>query len=400
VEVDCFRTTRNAVILLSFGSLCPLLSQPAPAAGPSNPKVLEEGILPGSIRIRGSGLSLKLGGYVKLDFIQDFDPIGNIYQFKTDSIPVRPGPNDGEGGQTTLHARETRFLVDLRGDGSKFRAYFEGDFYGDGNTFRIRHAYGQFGNLLAGQDWSTFQDISTRPRTLDYEGPDGEVFIRQAQVRWTQALSKDWKFAVAAEEPGSQFAVPDGLSGTPRNNVPDIPGFLRFDRPRGHFQVAGILRQIRFDGVGDSADRTTRGWGFNSTFRFNTAGKNALMGQFAFGNGLGRYIESMSGQNVDAAVRDGGLKALPIRTFLAAYEHHWTPRLQSTFAAATARVSLDAAQPASTLRITRDIRGNLIWSMYRMVDLGAEMMFGRREDLDGRFGTAVRLQFAAIFKFN
>jgi hypothetical protein len=366
------------------------------------PHVLEEGVIPGSIKLPGSDLSLKIGGYAKVDFIQDFDPIGNAYQFKTDTIPVPAASGNGQGGQTTIHARETRFNFDVQGKTpkGKVRAFFEGDFYGDGNSFRIRHAYGEFGNLLGGQTWTTFMDISARPRSLDYEGPDAEVFVRQAMLRWTQPLSKHWKFAVAVEQSGSQFAVPSSLTGSARNNAPDVPAFLRYEHGRGHFQVASILRQIRFDGVGASPDVSTTGWGVNSTFRVNTVGKSGVMGSFAFGNGLGRYIESMNAQNVDAVFRGNELKALPARAAVVGYEQHWNAHWQSNIAYSYASTSSDATQPATTIRMTRDVRGNLIWSPYKMVDIGGELLYGTRENRDGARGTALRLQFSMILYFN
>lgn len=378
--------------------------QSTPSQSPAKPpKYLEEGLIPNSIRLPGTDLSLKIGGYVKLDFIQDFQSIGNRFQFKTDTIPVRGATAAGLSGQTTLHARETRLLFDLSGQSNRhrYRAYFEGDFYGDNNSLRIRHAYGEFGNLLGGQTWSTFMDITARPRPIDYEGPDAEVFVRQAMLRWTQAISPRWKFAIAAEESSSQFAIPAALAGEARSRLPDFPAFLRYEQPRGHFQVATILRQLRFDGIEGQPDAATLGWGVNSTFRLNTQGKSGFMGQAAFGSGIGRYIESMAGQNVDAVFRPGNrLYAIPARALVLGYEQHWNPKLFSSFALATTSVSPDASQPASTIRRTRDTRASLIYSPYRLFELGGELMWGRRDNFNGAAGQAWRFQFALIYYLN
>lgn len=395
-------TQRFFAVMLFLPALHPAASAQESKPAPKKPNVLEEGIIPGSIRLPGTDLSLKIGGYVKVDFIQDFDPIGNVYQFKTDTIPVKPSSGNSQGGQSTIHARETRFNFDLQGKTpkGKFRAFFEGDFYGDNNTFRIRHAFGEFGNLLGGQTWTTFQDISARPRSLDYEGPDGEIFVRQAMIRWTQPLADHWKLALAVEQSGSQFAVPGGMTGAARNNTPDFPVSLRYERPRGHLQFAGIVRQLRFDGTGASGDVSATGLGLNSTFMLNTIGKSGLMGQFVFGNGLGRYIESMAGQNVDAVFRGSTLKALPARAAVLGYTQHWNPHWQSNFAGAIASTSTDASQPAGTIRQTRDIRGNLIWSPFKMVEIGGELLYGTRINRDGSKGDALRFQFSMIFNFN
>ena len=49
----------------------------APQAGP---KVVEEGLFPKSFKIPGTDLSLAVGGYVKVDFIQDFSSIGDAFE--------------------------------------------------------------------------------------------------------------------------------------------------------------------------------------------------------------------------------------------------------------------------------------------------------------------------------
>lgn len=399
-------TTREVKVTPASASLpvppAPSVSDQNGDDKPKAGKFLEEGIMPGSIKIPGTDLSVKFGGYVKLDFIQDFDGLGNLSQFKTDTIPVSGTPNADQSGITTIQARETRFNMDLRGDTprGRFRAFVEGDFYGDGNAFRLRHAFGEFGNLLAGQTWTTFMDISARHRTLDYEGPDAEVFVRQAMIRWTQPLSHRWKLALAVESPGSQFVVPSGLHGSARSNLPDFPAFLRYEDGRGHFQVASILRQIRFDGVQGSPDVSTLGWGVNTTFRFRTTERDSIAGQFVFGSGIGRYIESMAGQNVDAVFRGTQLKALPVRGYVIGYEHHWTRTLQSNLAFAFADLTTDAFQPTSTIKRTQDARINLIWSPFRLVDLGGEFIWGRRDNKDGAHGDARRLQISMIYNFN
>jgi hypothetical protein len=135
--------------------------QPIAQAGP---KVVEEGLFPKSIKIPGTDLSLGSGGYVKVDFIQDFSGIGDAYEFKTNSIPVEGSAAADQGGRTTIHARETRFNLDLRSNGTgrhHFRAFVEGDFFGDNHAFRMRHAYGdparatsRSGRIVSGRPWS------------------------------------------------------------------------------------------------------------------------------------------------------------------------------------------------------------------------------------------------------
>lgn len=376
----------------------------ASAAKQDGPKFVEQGIIPHSFKIPGTDLSMKIGGYIKADFIQDFDGIGNRSQFATNTIPIDGTPNADLGAGTNIQARESRVTLEIAGteDRRKFRVYVEGDFYGgDGNSFRLRQAYGEYGNFLAGQTWTTFMDLDSRPRTLDYEGPDGEIFVRQAMLRWTQQISRNWKFAVAAEEPTVQIGTPAGFTGSARGNMPDFTGFLRYHHKRVQLHFGGLVRNLRFDGTGSTPDDSTTGWGVNSAYKVATWGKDYVMGQFAFGSGISRYIESMAGQNVDALFGGGNqLVAVPARSVVFGYERHWTPTLMSAFAYSISDISRNSGFGGSVIKRTQDARVNLIWTPFRLVDLGVEYMFGRRDNQNGSHGDASRLQFSTIYRFN
>ncbi len=371
-------------------------AEPAATAG-------EKGIIPKAIAIPGTDLTLTIGGYAKVDFIQDFSGIGNAFDFQTNSIPAEGTSAAEESGRTTIHARETRVNMDLRSHSgaTKFRVFVEGDFYGDGNAFRLRHAYGELGGLLGGQTWSTFQDISARPLTIDFEGPDGEVFVRQAMIRYTRVFSPNWTWAVAVENPSPQFAVPSGVQGVARSSAPDVPTYVRYQTKRGHFQVAGILRQLRFDAGPGFADVSKTGWGVNATFAVKTIGQDELQGMYAFGDGVARYIESLGGQNVDAVLTaDGELTTLRSRALVVGYTHHWLKNLRSGLSYSFADVDGISTEAGSTIDGTSDVRGNLIWTPYHLVDIGGEVLWGQRDNQNGTSGDAWRGQFAMIFHFN
>lgn len=365
--------------------------------------MVEEGLFPKSIAIPGTDLSLAIGGYVKVDFIQDASGIGDAYEFKTNSIPVEGSAAADQSGRTTIHARETRFNLDLRSNGTgtrHFRAFVEGDFFGDGNAFRMRHAYGEFGPLLGGQTWSTFQDISARGLTIDFEGPDGEVFVRQAMLRFTHRFDANWSMAVAVENPTPQFAVPGTLTGSARAAMPDIPAFVRYQRGAGHVQVAGLIRQLRFDGTGESDDATTVGWGVNATFAV-PVGADQVLGQFAIGEGAARYIEALSGQNLDAVLLpSGSIEGVRTQAGNLSYIHRWTPALKSGVSFSASFVGDNAALSSTQIDRLMDLRGNLIWTPYRLVDIGGEVLWGERRNRDGASGDALRFQFAVIYRLS
>lgn len=174
----------------------------------------------------GENVAMKIGGYVKADFIYDFDPIDSTDFFDPTSIPVGAIP----WTNTRFHARQTRMSLDTRwvADENPVRVFVEGDFYGDDNSFRMRHAYGEVGSLLVGQTWTTFTDVNAAPATLDFEGSVSNVNRRQAQVRWTQqVLHEDLKLALAAENTQFDVVPPAGITGESRTPSPDLVTRLR-----------------------------------------------------------------------------------------------------------------------------------------------------------------------------
>jgi hypothetical protein len=106
--------------------------------------------------------------------------------------------------------------------------FVEGDFFGSGNGYRLRHAYGEVGSLLVRQTWTTFTDIAAAPATLDFEGSVFSFNRRPAMVRWTKpVLHEDLTLAIAAED--TQFIVvpPVGITGDARSPSPDLVARLR-----------------------------------------------------------------------------------------------------------------------------------------------------------------------------
>ena len=145
---------------------------------------------PGFFRLPGTSTFLKIGGYFKTDFIYDGKPAGNTDSFIPSSFPTgAPGVNN-----TTVSIRPTRMNLDFRvpvkalGD---VRFFVEADLFGSNSTTpRLRHAYTQVKNFLIGQTFSNFQDPDAGPDTLDFQGPNAMVAIRNPQIRYSAKLGE------------------------------------------------------------------------------------------------------------------------------------------------------------------------------------------------------------------
>ena len=209
----------------------------------------------GGLILFGEDVAMKIGGYVKADFIYDFDPIDSTDFFDTTDIPIGAPARTN----TRFHARQTRLSLDTRwaADHYPVRMFVEGDFFGDNNSFRLRQAYGEVGSLLVGQTWTTFTDMAAFPATLDFEGSVSSVNRRQAMIRWTQqVLHEDLTLALAAENPQFDIVPPPGITGDSRTPSPDLIARTASQQRVG--AVSNRLSCIGLAAFNQRADRSLR----------------------------------------------------------------------------------------------------------------------------------------------
>lgn len=335
----------------------------------------------------------KPGGRIKLDVIRDFDAITSEDSFDVRTIVIP----ETDSSNSQLHARETRLTLDMRGpvEGSELRMYVETDFYGSGNVFRLRHAYGSYKGLLAGQTWSTFVDDGNFPNTIDFESPMAFPSIRQAQARFTQSFGGQGSWSVAVEDNKSLIESPTGQPGKAEYAMPDLVGRVRFGGTRGHVFVSGFLGKARFrPETGEDDDVTL--WGSLLSGRFKTFGSDYAYAQLTFGEGVGRYRGGLT------AVPDtnGELQPVGLTALMGGYEHYWSSRFTSNVVYSAA-ISADETYYADTFNkeLNYGAINLLYWFLPNRAWAGVEYLYGRREIVTGDSATANRVQFAVRFNF-
>jgi hypothetical protein len=357
----------------------------------------------GFFRLPGTQTILKIGGYFKTDFIYDLKPAGNTDSFIPSSIPI---PSPVTVNNSTVSVRPTRLSLDFRVPRAKVgevRFYVEADLFGTNSTTpRLRHAYAQAKNFLIGQTFSNFMDPDGFPDTLDFQGPNGMVSIRNPQLRYGFALSQSTTLYISVEKASSDiaFKTPE-FSAQPNAPSPDGTIRLRQEFERGHFQVAGLFRSIAAflpDGRTDSIF----GWGVNVSTGFKTLGKDNLIFAVAAGHGISRYLQDTSGLGIDAevaSVTNPHLQATPAVGVEAAYQHYWKKALRSSAIYSYAAVNdTDLAAP-STYNHSTYTGTNLIWNPYGSLNVGAEFLYGWVMRQDGQKANAPRIQFSAKYSF-
>ncbi len=353
----------------------------------------------GGLIIFGKNVAMKIGGTVKADFIYDFYPIDSTDSFVTTSIPVGAAPRTN----ARYHARQTRMSSDTRwkADERNIRIFVEGDFFSDGDRFRLRHAYGESGPLLVGRTWTTFTDVAAAPSTLDFEGSVSSVNRRQAQARWTQSIfgHDDLTYALSVEDARFIIELPPGVSAEPRKPSPDFVARVRIEKDWGRFQIANLYRVVGVQPTGNSipllgADmRTAPAWGFNFTGVVLLSQSTKSYFQTVFGNGIGSYRSLPDAAPTSAA----SVGTLPIFGWMVGLTHQWRDDLSSNFTYAENSLENTSFQLDSDVSRTTYLAANLIWQPYDRTKVGIEYLYGLRENTDLAIGTAHRVQVSFIF---
>ena len=358
---------------------------------------------PGYFRLPGTQTLLKIGGYFKSDFIRDFRPAGDPERFIPASIPI---PTSGNGTNSTVSIRPTRlnldFLIPVEDVGS-VRFYVEGDFFGSSATTpRLRHAYAQVKNLLIGQTFSNFQDPDAGPDQLDFQGPNSQVSLRNPQFRYTIPLAKKTNVRLALEKASSDvaFTTPQ-FNAQPSNLAPDGTATFRQDYERGHLQISALFRDIGAflpNGRRDSVF----GWGLNVSGSTKIVGKDTLVFQGAYGDGIERYLNDTSGEGIDAApksTQDPHLKAVPVVATYGAYQHFWADKVRSSVIYGFVQVDNTAFQAATVFHQSNYSSANIIWNPLGSLIVGAEFLYGWQVLKSGESGNAPRLMLSAKYNF-
>ena len=357
----------------------------------------------GFFRLPGTQTILKIGGYFKTDFMEDLKPAGNADAFVPSSIPV---PSIVSVNNANVSIRPTRLSLDFRIPTTKVgevRFYVEGDFFGSSSTTpRLRHAYAQVRNFLVGQTFSNFMDPDAFPDTLDFQGPNGMVSIRNPQLRYGFALSPKTTLYVSVEKPSSDviFKTPQ-FSDQPNAPAPDGAIRLRQEFERGHIQVAGVFRSIAAF-LPDGRTGNVFGWGVNASAGVKTFGKDNVIFAVAAGHGISRYLQDTSGLGIDAEPASGvtpHLEATPAVGVEAAYQHYWLKTLRSSAVYSYAAVNNTDLAAATTYNHGTYTGANLIWNPYGSLNMGAEFLYGWVMEQNHASANAPRIQFSVKYSF-
>lgn len=377
-----------------------------------------------ALAFTGTGLSLslgahaateiKFGGYIKADAIfinEEYGQSGSGV-FRDILVPGAIGVDSSKDSSSYLHAhaKESRFYLKTLSElnGKSLTSHIELDFIASGqgnerisNSYspRLRHAYVQYGNWLAGQTWSTFMNVGALGESLDFAGggyASARVFVRQPMLRYSNK-----GLTIALENPEATLTQQDGSRLVGDDSIlPDIIVKKSFKTDLGSFSAAAMVREISYDD-NNGNDDSAIGGALHLSGKIHLAGKDDLRFSAFAGNALGRYnaLNAFNAAQIDA---NGDVELVNQVGGYVAYRHFWgDSNYRSTFTYGATSGDYDTAALATTA-VNKSVQSasiNLLYSPVPQLTYGGELIFAQRELENGQQGDQQRLQFSVKYGF-
>jgi DcaP outer membrane protein len=335
-------------------------------------------------------------------------------------LPAYPGQY-GVGGNWFNSVRQSRLGVKTNTETrwGQLKTIFEFELFGTGvdagqTTFRLRHAFGELGQVGAGQTWSTFMDPDVFPNSVEYWGPPGMVFYRNVQLRWTPWRSGDSNFMVAIERPGgsgdggvySNFFELANIQ--PKFPAPDFTGHYRLSGKRGHFQVAGIVRDIQWKDLSTNSpynlSGSAVGWGVNLSGSVKLS-KHVARLQTVYGSGIENYMNDSTfdigpQNNFSNTTKPIFGKALPVLGIVAFMDFNWNKHFTTSAGYSLEQITNSTGSNPTDFHRGQYALVNILYYPVKDMFLGPELQWGKRTDWHENFDADDwRIQFSVKFNF-
>ncbi len=310
----------------------------------------------------GDGNKITFGGYLKADLRY----VDGDVAYQDVWLGNAPSGTPTDTQKLGFNIRESRF--NTKYTHKDVSAFLEFDLYGGGGNEvvsnstnpRIRHAFIKYKNLLVGQTWTTFMNLSSLPESLDFAGPTVAIaFARQSQIRYSV---NGFEFAIENPETNGDGDIGAsssgiGLSGTNgdlEENTPDLVAKYTFKGDWGNVSAAAMIRKI------DQGDA-----GIDETATAFLIGGKIMLGaddfRFQINTGEpGRYVGPALTADIVADPVSGDMKVEKTNTVAVAYRHVWNQDLRSSIYYGTAETDvLERERSHWGINLIKDIDDHL-----------------------------------------
>ncbi|OHX66842.1 DcaP family trimeric outer membrane transporter [Flammeovirga pacifica] len=367
---------------------------------------MEDPTFPGSWPMTGKGnVRMKIGGYMKNDFVYDMNGTRDKTQFLMSTIPVQGEADYGSTGYVSFFSKETRINLDVRSkvNNTPVQMFVEGDFFSaTGTQFRMRHAYVKVGNFTFGQTWTNLTFLETLPFIIDFAAGDALFGGRSNQIRYEKNINKHWMFGASIEYLENMgIENPNELNGVAQAQLPLISLKFAYNKKDTKLFFGASAAQLNWTGgpEGVSASTPQLDVVFGGVQQIDR--KNRISWNVNYGIGSGENILAFIGSNANAVLnQEGQLVAMKSFSALVGYTHNWNEKWSSNLSYAYGwLMDIPDSRDPFALKAGGITHVNLIWQPLKYFSTGIEYMRGSQRTANSSFGVANRIQLMTKFDF-
>jgi len=335
--------------------------------------------------VAASDTQHQVSGYIQMDTIFNIEDDSNNQYALVRLVSDEARDEEGDINLTSLHSRLNITTLASNPEMGQIKSVIEGDFFG-GGVMGLRHAYFTHNNLLFGQTWTTFMDLSALPEKGEFGGSAARVFSRKSMVRFSHEFVSG-KLELALEQPlynvaGEQDAV-----------MPDV--IARFTRKTGfgHITAAALMQNVVVEDTVNNVDDAAIALAARVSGRVNMANQDNFKFAVIFGQGLGGYLnfaDTASGNITNNQVELSDTVATRV-----SYQHHWSNQLRSTLVVAKTTADINGVDSGDY----QSVHVNCIYSPFKTIKYGLELINASKEQAQGADLKLNRFQLFAQYKF-
>lgn len=353
---------------------------------------------------------LYLKGFVQTDYTVDFQDMKSIEGFAAQSIAI-PQRNIAS---SNFSVKQSQIGLGIKQRNPKgddnFSAYVEVDLYGPNGTTspRFRQGYIKWKKWIAGQTWSNFSDPDIFPNIFDFIGPDGLLFNRRMQVRYSTKISPKENLSFSLEDPNTpSISLPiDSLNWKKRAVIPTFTAMYRYGDEKDYVKMGALLSPISYDmrySLDDAYQtKTMIGWGAIISARRYMNDMNSFRFQTSYGSGYATNNSDLNGEKYDAVPNPANrnlLETLPLFNVVGMYEHWWNPEWSSVAYVSYSKVGNKDFVPKDLAKNFQNIGLNLVFQPLKKLRMGVEGNYGRVRNFQDQKAEAWRIQSSIALSF-
>ncbi|MCX2743883.1 DcaP family trimeric outer membrane transporter [Mangrovivirga sp. M17] len=344
-------------------------------------------------------LQLRILGSVRYHVVMDQNNLESENSFNTHEIPTGDDNNPIFNYSNQISQTRLGFEVTHSTSSGNVFIRLETDFAG-ADGFRIRHAYGQFKNVLFGQTWSLFSHVTAVPATVDFAGPTSSINIRTPQMRYTLPnIWNNYTLDLGLEYLVPNINLPDSIEAEIFQLTPDFTARIRKNYNWGQFQISGILPVLSGRNIFDEVI-VKFGYGLSASVVINSWKQGKWYFQSVVGRGISRYFNDLDNNVLDVIIDKNNKLKLPLNYgFNATYEHSWNEKWLTSFTYGILQLERFAINPDEWYFRGQTIRSNTFWDVSDGAKIGGEIIWGQRTNKNFVKGDAIRVNVLVYYDF-